>query len=169
MDYVLPIIIVLLLIFCLVKNIPAYDHFAKGAKGAFDLIISIFPYLVAIFVFIELLNASMLSDYLTKLLTPVLKFLSIPEALSQIVILRPFSGSGSLALLKDIYTKFGPDSLEGRCASVVVGASDTIFYCVAVYLSTVKIKKLKWLIPVCLVASFSGTIVACLLVRLFMF
>ena len=169
MNYVLPIILIALLVYSLIKNIPAYDYFAQGAKTSFSLVYSIFPYLVAIFIFIEAINASGIGESIANFLSPVLNFLGIPPALSKIVLLRPFSGSGSLALIKEIYTTFGADSLEGRCASVVVAASDTIFYCTAIYLSTVKIKKLKWLIPVCLVASVSGTVVACLLVRLFMF
>lgn len=168
MNYILPIIVFILLIFCIFKNLPAYDYFTSGAKESFNLILSIFPYLVAIFIFIELMNSSSLTTHLSNLLAPVLNFLGIPPALSKIVLLRPFSGAGSLGLLKEIYLAFGPDSIEGRCASVVVGASDTIFYCVAIYLSTTKIKKLKYLIPVCLIASLCGTLCACLLVRLFM-
>lgn len=169
MFYCLPILIIILLIYCFIKNIPSYDYFAQGAKNSFNLVLSMFPYLVAIFIFIELFNSSGLSDYLCKLLLPILNFLKIPPALSKIIILRPFSGSGSLALLQEIFATFGPDSLEGRCASVIVGASDTIFYCVAIYLSTVKIRRLKFLIPVCLAASLAGTLMACFLTKLFMF
>ena len=169
MIYVLPIILASVLIYCTIKNVPAYDHFVSGAKSAFDLVLSIFPYLVAIFVFIELLNQSGLSAWLATTLSPVLVTLGIPSELSELIILRPFSGSGSLAILQNIYSKYGTDSYVGLCASVVVGASDTVFYVVSVYFSTIKIKKMRYLLPVCLIACFVGSVAACLLVKLFYF
>lgn len=168
MIYVLPIAFILIFIYSLIKNIPAYDHFVNGAKTSFDLILSIFPYLVAIFIFIELLNISGISDYICNVCAPILKFLGIPVELSELIILRPFSGSGSLAIVQDIYINYGADSYIGRCASVVVGASDTIFYVVSVYFSTIKVKHFRYLLPVCLIACFLGSVSACWLVKLFM-
>lgn len=167
MIYFLPVLIILLLIYCLIKNIPAYDHFVSGSSKAVDLVLSIFPYLIAIFVFVELMNASGVSEYLCKICAPFLDFVGIPKELSELIILRPFSGNGSLAIVKNIYQEFGPDSYIGRCASVVVGASDTVFYVTAIYFSTTKVKKLRYAIPVCLIASMVGSIMACALVRWF--
>lgn len=169
MIYILPIILVAIFIYALIKKIPAYDYFTQGAKSAFNLVLSILPYLVAIFIFVELLNVSGVSNYLCKILSPVFEFIGIPSELSKLIILRPFSGNGSLAIVQEIYTKYGTDSYVGRCASVVIGASDTIFYVVSVYFSTIKIKHFRYLLPVCLVACLLGSISACLLVRLFMF
>ena len=167
-SYLLPILLVVIFIYCFIKNVPAYDHFVKGAKGAVDLVISIFPYLAAIFIFVEVMKASGFSDYLSSFLSPALNFLGIPPELAELVFLRPFSGSGSLALLEELFKSHGADSFVGRCAAVVVGASDTIFYIIALYFSTINIKKMGYLVPVCLVAQTLGSIVACLLVRLFM-
>ena len=128
MIYVLPIVLILIFVYALIKKVPAYDHFIKGAKEAFSLVLSIFPYLVAIFIFVELLKVSGVSAWLTTVLTPVLKFVGIPPELAELIVLRPFSGSGSLAIVQDIYLNHGVDSYVGRCASVVVGASDTVFY-----------------------------------------
>jgi len=167
--YVLPILFIALFVYCIIKKVPAYDFFVEGAKEAVSLVVSIFPYLCAIFIFVELLSVSGVSDILCTLLSPALEFLGIPSALSELILLRPFSGNGSLAILEKIYNTHGVDSYEGRCASVVVGASDTIMYVVAVYFSTVKIKKLSYILPVCLLASLIGSICSCLLVRIFMF
>ena len=123
--------------------------------------------MVAIFVFVELMKVSGVSDWLSIKIAPVLEALGIPAELSELIILRPFSGNGSLAIVRDIYATYGVDSYIARCASVVIGASDTIFYVVAVYFSTTKVKKLRYTIPVCLIASLVGSITACWFVRLF--
>ena len=167
MIYVLPIILISVFVYSLIKNIPAYDHFIHGAKSAFDLVLSILPYLVAIFIFIELMTISGISEWLAKTLSPILTFLGIPAELSELIILRPFSGSGSLAILENIYKTYGVDSYVGLCASVIVGASDTVFYVISVYFSTIKIKKMRYLLPVCLISCFIGSVCACLFVRLF--
>lgn len=167
MTYVLPILLGLLFLYCFIKKIPAYDYFTAGAGEAVNLVISIFPFLVAIFAFITLMNLSGISAFLCKYLAPILSVLGIPSELAELIILRPFSGNGSLAIVRDIFAKYGADSYVGRCASVVIGASDTIFYVTAVYLSTTKIKKLRFTIPVCLIACFAGSVAACMLVRLF--
>jgi len=167
MIYLLPILLILLFIYCFVKKIPAYDHFSKGARSAVDLVISIFPYLVAIFIFVEIMKISGVSNFLISTLTPVLSFLGIPPELAELVILRPFSGSGSLGLLKDIYLTYGVDSYISKCASTIVGASDTLFYVISIYFSTIKINRFRYLLPVALVACFLGSVSACFFVRIF--
>ena len=113
------------------------------------------------------MDVSGISDKLCIICEPLLTAVGIPSELSKLIILRPFSGNGSLAIVKDIFLKYGPDSYIGRCASVVVGASDTIFYVTAIYFSTIKINKLRYTIPICIIASLFGSISACFFVRLF--
>ncbi len=167
MIYVVPILFIIIFIYCIIKNIPAYDFFVKGCSEAINLVITIFPYLCAIFIFVSLMDVSGISDWLCKICEPVLSLVGIPKELSKLIVLRPFSGNGSLAIVKDIFINYGADSYIGRCASVVVGASDTIFYVTAVYFSTTNIKKLRYTIPVCLIACFCGSIASCFLVRIF--
>ena len=86
--------------------------------------------------------------------------------LIELVLLRPFTGSGSLALLSEIFNTYGTDSYIGRCASVIIGSSETVFYVSAVYFAKTSVKKLSYAIPVSLIATFIGAIVSCLLVRI---
>lgn len=165
--YALPILFVLLFLYCLIKRVPAYDHFIKGCSTSIELIISIFPFLIAILIFIELMNVSGISLFLAQTLAPIFRFLGIPTELAGLIILRPFSGNGSLAIVREIFALYGPDSYIGRCAAVVVGASDTVFYVVAIYFSTTKVKRLLYAVPVCLISSIAGSIISCLFCRLF--
>ncbi len=163
--YIVPIFIVLVLLYASYKNLNTYNIFVKGAKGAIDLVVSIFPYIVAIMVSVALMRISGLTDLITKWLSPVFLALGIPPEVSELVLLRPFTGSGSFALLNDIFTAYGPDSYISRCACVIMGSSETVFYVATVYFSQTKVKKLLYAIPCALIASLVAAIVSCLLCR----
>lgn len=156
----------LLLIYCVHKKVNTYDTFVKGAKGAIKLVIDIFPYIASILIAVALLRASGITSFLSRLLSPIFNFLGIPTELCELILLRPFTGSGSFGLLENIFNTYGVDSYISRCACVIMGCSETIFYVATVYISQTKIKKLLYAIPVALVCSFIGTILACLLCKI---
>lgn len=164
--YIIPIFIIFVLIFSLFKKINAYDSFVSGAKQAIDLCINTFPYLVAIFSIVELLQASGLSNIISTLAAPIFKIFGIPSELTEFLIIRPFTGSGSIGMLSNLFSLYGPDSFVSKCACVIMSCSETTFYVVAVYFSTTKIKKLRYIIPVCLISAFLGSIFACALCRI---
>jgi spore maturation protein B len=164
-DYILPLLFLILFTVITFKSIPAYDYFTEGAKGAVNLGISIFPYIAAIMIMVNLLRLSGITDCLAAVLAPVFNFLGIPTELAEFALLRPFSGSGSLALLNDLMTKYGPDSYVSRAACVIMGSSETVFYVAGVYFSSSKVRKLRFAIPVALFSNFLSMVVGCLLAR----
>ena len=166
-NYIIPIFIIAVLLYSLVKKINAYECFVGGARSAVDLCINTFPYLVAIFAVVELLSVSGISSYLTQVSKPIFGFFKIPSELIEFLILRPFTGSGSIAMLSNLFSVYGPDSYISKCASVIMSCSETTFYVVALYFSTTNIKKLKYTIPLCLLSAFIGSIIACWLCRIF--
>lgn len=166
-DYIIPIFIVFVLVFSFFKKINAYDSFVYGGKQAIDLCINTVPYLVAIFAIVELLSISGLSNVLATAVSPVFKFLGIPVELTEFLILRPFTGSGSLGMLSRLFETYGPDSFISKAAAVIMSTSETTFYVVAVYFSTTKIKKLRYIIPVCLISALFGAVISCFVCRIF--
>ncbi|MBQ7453208.1 MAG: spore maturation protein [Clostridia bacterium] len=164
-SYIIPVFILILCVFCLIKNINAYSCFANGASEAVNLAIKTFPLLVAIFCAIELFKISGLSSTISSVLAPVFSFLGIPRELTDFLVLRPFSGTGSLAMISEIYQTYGPDSYIARSASVIMSCTETVFYIVAIYFTGTKVKKLGYTIPVALLSCFIGSIIACLLCR----
>ena len=165
--YIIPIFIIFVLVYSLTKKINAYDSFVTGGKQAIDLCINTFPYLVAIFAVVELLSISGISAILAKMAKPIFNLFKIPTELTEFLILRPFTGSGSMAMLSRLFSIYGPDSYIAKCACVIMSTSETTFYVVAVYLSTTKIKKLKYTIPICLISAFLGASLSCLFCRIF--
>jgi len=160
-SYLIPILFLLIFVFAIFKKVKPYDAFTLGAKSAVPFAVSIFPYLVSIFVLTELFEVSGLSDFLLRFLSPIFEFFGIPSELTKLVLIKPFSGSGSLALVSEIYTQYGVNSYIARCASVIYGSSETVFYVAAVYFAGAKTKKLFKPILISLVASFFSCVFAC--------
>ncbi|MCL2822001.1 MAG: spore maturation protein, partial [Firmicutes bacterium] len=93
--------------------------------------------------------------------------LGLPKELTELLIVRPLSGAGGLAILNNIFATHGPDSFVGRSASVVYGSSETIFYVSTIYLSQSKCKNLRYAIPVSIFATFVGIIAGVSVLRIF--
>lgn len=166
MKYLLPIVFLAILIYALVKKVRPYDAFVEGAKGAIPFATRLFPYLATIFILTELFEVSGLSNAVTKLLSPVFNILGIPSEVSKLILIKPFSGNGSLALLSEIYKTYGVDSYISRCASVIYGSSETVFYVAAVYFAGAKTKKLTRPIVISLTASFISCVFACFICKI---
>lgn len=163
--YLIPAIILLLFLYANLKGVNTYNSFVDGAKASLKLIFEIFPYIVAVFIMVELFRESGFALILSDALAPVFNLIAIPKELIELVLLRPFTGSGSLALLSDIYATYGTDTYIGRAASVIMGSSETVFYVSAVYFSKTSVKKLGYAIPVSLFATLVSAIVACLICK----
>jgi spore maturation protein B len=147
--------------------VRVYDSFVNGAKDGLGVIIKIFPYLLAIFIAIKSFQASGAFDFFKAGFLHVFPFLNIPQEVLSISIIKPLSGSASLALFTDTVKNTGPDSLASRMSGVIMGSAETTFYVLAVYLGSVGIKKTKYLIPVCITADIIGIAAAILIVRAF--
>lgn len=164
---ILPLLFLALFCYALIKKVKLYDCFTDGIKEAVPLVLSLFPYLAAILMLSELFEQSGLSAYLTAALSPAFRALGIPPEISKLVLMKPFSGSGSTALLSEILSAYGADSYIGRCACVCYGSSETVFYISAVYFAGIKQKKLLKPIIIALVVNFLTVILGCLLCRIF--
>jgi len=166
MIYVIPAVIIFVFILGLIKKVPLYDSFVDGISKAFPLVLSIFPYVCAVMIMCELFELSGLNNVIIDLLTPFFGFFGIEKALVPLVLIKPFSGSGGVAILSDILARHGADSYVGRCASVIFGSSETVFYIGAVYFSAVKgKKKLAAPIIISLVSTFISTVFAAFICR----
>ena len=161
---ILPALFFALFLYALLKKARLYDCFTEGVKEAVPLLLSIFPYLAAMLMLSELFERSGLSAALTQALSPVFSALGIPPEISKLVLLKPFSGSGSTALLSEIISAYGADSYIARCAAVAYGSSETVFYISAVYFAGSK-KNLAKPIIISLTSNFISVILGCLLCK----
>lgn len=164
--YLLPVLFAGILLIASVRKVRVYDSFAAGAAGALPLLKNLFPYIAAILVLAELFEASGLSSALCSALAPAFSFLGIPEEIAPLVLVKPFSGSGSLSLVSEIFEMYGADSYIARCASVVYASGETIFYLSAVYFAPVAGKKPIAPVLIASAANFLAAILGCAFCRI---
>jgi spore maturation protein B len=164
--YIIPIFILFIFIYAGFKNTDTYSAFVKGAKDAVNLVIELVPFIVTILTAVALFQASGLLAVLCETVSPVFHFLGIPPELTHFIFLKPFSGTGSIALYDSIVMEYGADSYITRTASVIAGSSDTVFYISAVYFSKTKIKKLGYAIPIALFCTFVSAVLSALVCRI---
>lgn len=166
MSYLIPLILISSFVLSAIKKVSLYDSLTEGIKEALMLTIKLCPNLVAVFMAISLMQASGLSGVIANLVSPMFMYLGIPKELLELIILRPLSGSGSLAILQNIFDTYGVDSYISVSASIIMGSTETIFYVVGVYFQGESDKKTGLAIPITLFASFIGTVVACAVARI---
>ncbi len=165
--YVVPVSIILIIIFGIVRRVPLFEAFTSGAKEGIASTFAIAPSLIGLITAVDMLRASGFFELLSDLLNPITNALGFPTEALPLALMRPVSGSGSFALLNDIFTNYSPDSFAGKVASVIAGSTETTFYAVAVYYGAVGIKKTGCTIPAALISDFAGVVLAPLSVRLF--
>lgn len=156
----MPLVILLIILFGFKEKKNVFDLFLVGAKKGLEITITIFPTLIGLFFAIGLLNNSGIINFITKLIEPILSFFNFPKEILPLALLRPISGSASLALATDIIKNNGVDSNIGLIASVIMGSTETTLYTIAVYCSSIKIKNTRKIIIPALLADLTGIIVS---------
>jgi spore maturation protein B len=152
-------------IYAAARGIRVYDEFVEGAKEGFNVILKIIPFLVTMLVAIGMFKGAGGIDLLAKLLSPILTPLHFPTDLVPLALMRPLSGSATLALLTDIVHRFGGDNIVSFMAATVYGSTETTFYVVAVYFGSVGIKQTRHAIPAGLLADLTGVVASVLICR----
>jgi spore maturation protein SpmA len=148
------------------RKLPVYEEFVEGAKDGFGVAVQIIPYFVAMLVAIGCLRGAGVIEHFTRWLTPVLTAVSFPPELAPMALIRPLSGSGSLAALSDLVNTLGPDHLVTRMAATLFGSTETTFYIVAVYFGAVAVRRTRHAIWAGLAADLAGIIAAVIVCRL---
>ena len=166
-NFIIPSIIIIMIFHGVFKGVNVFSEFTSGAKDGFTLVLNILPSLIGLIFSIELLKASGGLDTLCSILSPVTSFLGIPKETTPLTVLSPISGSGSLGMFESLLKDHGPDSFIGRCASVMMGSTETTFYTLAVYFGSVGIKNSRYTAKAALSADLCGMLLAVFVTRLY--
>lgn len=159
-DYIsniaIPMVIFIIILYGVIEKKKVFDLFLKGAKDGIKIVIKIFPTLVGLFLAIGLLRNSGILEFIIDIINPLLMKLKMPSEILPLAMLRPISGSASIAIATDIMKSFGVDSNIGIIASVIMGSTETTLYTIAVYTSSVNINNTKYVLPAALIADAVG-------------
>ncbi|MBQ2974225.1 MAG: spore maturation protein [Clostridia bacterium] len=166
-SYILPVITAVIVIFGFAKGLKVFDCFVTGASRGLQSAVKLLPPLMGLVVGVTMLRQSGALEVITKMLLPLAKLTGIPSDVLPLTVLSPISGSGSLTMFEQILKNFGPDSVEGRVASVIMGSTETTFYAVTVYYGSVGIRKSGCTVPAALLADMTSFIVSAMSVSVF--
>ncbi len=166
-SWAVPCCILIIALFGFLRKVPVFDTFVSGAAEGLRSSAAILPSLLGLMLAVSMLSSSGALDLLSSFLAPAARAVGIPPEVTPLILIKPVSGSGSTAVLSQIFRDYGPDSLIGRVASVLSGSTETTFYAVAVYYGAVGIKKTRHTVPAALTADFAACIFSALTVRLF--
>lgn len=160
---VIPLFVILVIFYGFKKKINVYESFLEGAKEGLLITFNIFPAIIAMVFAINIFLDSNFIYFLLGSLKDFFAFLNIPLEIMPVALLRPISGTATLAIMNDIFINYGPDSYLGRLASILQGCTDTTIYVLALYFSSINIKKTRYSLPVGLFADFVGILMAFIL------
>ena len=154
-------------IFALGKKVNVYTALTKGAEDGLTVMLRIIPALVGLLTAVYMFRASGAMEIFGQVFAPVLDLLGIPPETASMLLIRPVSGNGALAIGTDLIQTHGPDSYIGRVAAVMLGSTETTFYTIAVYFGSAGITRTRYAIPAALTADLVGFMAAAFAVRLF--
>lgn len=162
-NYFLPIIVILIIIYGIIKKCNVYDSFIKGSKEGIEIGINIFPSILAIIFSTKIFISSGLLNFILSIFKSIT---FIPIEVLPIALLRPISYNASLAIMINNYVKYGVDSYIGIISSVLQGCTDTTFYIISLYFGAIGIKKIKNALYLSLLVDFIGIILSIVIVNL---
>ncbi|HUP43874.1 MAG TPA: spore maturation protein [Thermoanaerobaculia bacterium] len=158
--WAIPVLLVGIPLYGLIRKVKVYDVFIEGAKEGFEVAVRIIPFLVGILVAIGMFRGSGAMELLAAGLRPVMQATGFPAELMPLAIIRSLSGSGSLAFTTDLISTHGPDSLIGRIAATMYGSTETTFYVLAVYFGAIGVRRMRHAVPSALIGDLAAVITA---------
>ncbi len=167
MELALPLILSAVLVCGLVKKTDMVTAFCEGAEENLRTAFSLCPMLILLLTAVEMFTASGAADALSAAVAPIAERLGFPPECTTLMLVRPISGSASLAVLDSLLSKNPPDSFAARTASVMMGATETTLYTIAAYYTAIREKPRPQVFIASLAADLTGFILAPAVVRLY--
>jgi spore maturation protein SpmA len=161
-----PLMLLFFPLYAALRRVKIYEEFIEGAKDGFGVATRVVPFLVAILVAIGMFRGAGGIEAMKSLLAPVLVPLGFPPDLLPLALVRPLSGSASLAMFSELVQTTGADSLVSRMAGTIYGSTETTFYVIAVYFGSVGIRRTRHAVAAGLFADFVGIVASVVICRL---
>ncbi len=134
MSVVLPVLMIFVFGYGLIRKTPVFSCFCDGVKDGLKVCLQIFPTLLLMLVSVAVFRSSGAMDLLISVLAPVCQFLSVPPQILPLALVRPLSGGGALSVFEDLLATYGADSTIGRMGAILSASTETTFYTLGIYL-----------------------------------
>ena len=157
-EFMIPILIFYIVAMGICAKRNVYEDFMNGAKEGLGMVVKIMPTMIALMVAVNVLRASGFLTFVADLIKPLAEKVHFPAPLVPLAIIKTFSGSGATGLLLDIFKEYGADSQIGKTGALMLSSTETIFYTMSLYFVTTGIKKSRYTLAGCFVATLAGII-----------
>lgn len=162
---IVPLFILITVIVGMKNKLDILKLFIDGILEGLQTALDIFPYIFAITIAITLLQDTGVMNFLISPIKGVLANLGVPESIIPLAVFRPLSGGASMSVVMDIFKRFGPDSVEGKIGSIIMGGTETTFYVTTILFGAAKIKRVRGTIVAAIIADVVAVITAIMLVN----
>lgn len=152
----IPLMLFIIVITGIMEKKDILPLFVQGAVDGLKVIYKIFPHILAIMVGVTLFRETGAMEIIFKPINGILNSLNIPEDVVTLSILRPISGGAAQSVVMDIFQNYGPDSVQGKIASIIMGGTETTFYVITILYGAVGIKKIRGTLVAALIADFAA-------------
>ncbi len=166
-NFIVPVFVLFIILYAWRKKVDIYNSFLVGAKEGLITTFHIAPAVIAMVFATNIFLNSHFLEFLFSYFTPFFNTLGIPISIFPMALVRPISGTASLAIMSNIFELYGPDSFVGRLASNLQGCTDTTIYVLALYFGSIKVTKTKHALSAGLFADFVGIVAAFFITYLF--
>lgn len=161
-----PFLMLAVAVYGLCRKADLWGALVQGAGDGLGVLLRIVPALIGLMTAVYMLRASGALELAGQALEPLLRSVGIPSEVIGLLLVRPVSGSAALGVGAELINTFGPDSLVGRTAAVMLGSTETTFYTIAVYFGAAGVAKTRYAVPAALCADAAGFLAAAWAVRL---
>ena len=161
-----PLTIFFIVVFAVKEKTKIFDNFIDGAKEGLEIVVSLFPTLLGLFVAIGVLRSSGILDLFINILSPLINLFNIPVEIMPLALLRPISGSAAMAIAIDMMNQYGVDSLLGKIISTIMGSTETTLYTIAIYTAAVGVKKIRFVLVAALLGDLIGMVTSVVICRI---
>ena len=158
--------VIFIIFYGFIKRVDVYDTFIEGVQESFGMIKNLFPTFIAMILAINLFIDSGFLNFILSLIEKLFSYEKVPLEIIPLAIVRPISGSASLAYLNSLFKTFGPDSFIGLLGSVIQGCTDTTLYVISLYFGCIGIKKIRYSLFASLFADLIGIIASIIVVNI---
>ncbi len=153
----IPLIMLMIVVYGKYKKVDIFESFIAGAIDGLKTALNILPYIIGIFIAIGIFKSGKGIEMLEFIFAPIANLFKIPKELIGLIMMKPISGSGALGMYSELAARVSVDSLIEKMGATIVGASETVFYTMAIYYGSQKIKKTGFS-PVYLIFDYSASI-----------
>lgn len=140
--------------FAILGKRPVFDDFLYGAKEGMQTVVQVLPSLVGLMTAVGVLRASGFLEFLTHILEVPATSIGLPGPIIPIAFIRLVSNSAAVGLVLDLFKNYGPDSQVGLMASILMGSTETVLYCMSVYFGSAGISRTRYTLAGGLLAAF---------------